>query len=195
MAFLFNPGEKENDRINLQTFPDDLKSSVLLLTDRNNRIEELKILEESFSRYSGIILSGGGILKNREAEYSNLFSALKEISNPILGICFGFQIIGIIYGAKLSSMKDMDNKKRSIKQLNNSILFKDVDDLTLFQENHREEITLPDAFIQIATSEKCEIEAMEHKEKPVFGVQFHPEASGKMGEKLINNFCGIAEKR
>ena len=58
-------------------------------------------------------------------------------------------------------------------------------------EDHCETVSIPSDFNLIAVSDACVNEGMQHKEKLIFGVQFHPEVSGNMGTLIIENFVNI----
>jgi GMP synthase (glutamine-hydrolysing) len=119
------------------------------------------------------------------------FEVLRTLSLPILGICFGHQVIGMLYDAEVSIGKE-DRNLRRMEILQVEPLFTGLADENEFQEDHTEEITLPCDFIHLATSSHCFNEAMMHRERPTYGVQFHPESSGSAGKALIANFLSIA---
>ena len=62
--------------------------------------------------------------------------------------------------------------------------------------SHADEVAiLPDGFIHLARSDVCEIEAMRHPTKPIYGVQWHPEVSHtKKGEELLMNFFEVCDR-
>jgi len=154
--------------------------------DLNNIILNLK------NKIIGIILSGSD-LKYSEKMCTckiniNLISLL-EFNIPILGICFGFQTIGISYGGKISTLK----KKRQFKQLiniNNNELFLGLSKTSKFQQYHHDYLSdCPPSFNIIAYNDI--IQGIKHNSKPIYGVQFHPELSGKSGEIVLFNFVNI----
>jgi len=120
------------------------------------------------------------------------FDVLRALRLPLLGICFGHQAIGMLYGAEVSIGKE-DRDLRRMEILQGEPLFSGLSGEDEFQEDHTEEITLPRGFIHLATSSYCFNEAMVHPELPVYGVQFHPESSGRAGKALIANFLSIAQ--
>ncbi len=147
-------------------------------------------------RYKGIIISGAPILVTEidTKPYLDKFQFLTGITTPVLGICFGHQILGMVWGAYASRCKEA-RKSLVIRLETNSKLFKGIGAHSIFNEDHCEMISLPKQFKQIATSDHCKIEGMQHLSKALFGVQFHPETSGKNGLQLFKNFVCICNDK
>ena len=148
----------------------------------------------NFNEYSGIIISGSPILliEDEDNYYVNTFTFLKTYERPVLGICFGHQVLGLVHGAMISigeSIKGMEE----IQAVHESPLFVGIASPAAFDQNHREHITVPPRFKLLATSASCENEAMEHENRCLYGVQFHPETSGDVGKKLLQNFIQLCE--
>ena len=145
---------------------------------------------------NGIILSGGPILLSEKSEllmYSKNFTALIEYPHiPILGICFGFQVMGVAYGGIVNGL--LDNKKERIIEnigINNnisSVLFKNINkNINVYQCHSDHLIKCPNNFIVTSISDDNIIEAIECISKLRFGVQFHPENSSD-GLLILDNF-------
>lgn len=141
---------------------------------------------------NGIIISGAPILVTEidPQPYLNTFSFLKNINIPVLGICFGHQILGMTHGATASKCNE-DRDWQTIQKLKDSSLFNTLSFPLEMKEDHCEQIDVPTDFILLAKSNVCYNEAMQHKSKPLLGVQFHPEVSDKQGQQLILNFCEL----
>ncbi len=150
-------------------------------------------LPEIFSNLpTAIIISGNpALICDTGTDFLADFDVLRALPLPVLGICFGHQVIGMLHGAEVSTGKE-DRDLRRMEILQREPLFAGLSDEAEFQEDHTEEITLPDGFIHLATSPHCFNEAMAHPELPVYGVQFHPESSGSVGKALLANFLSIA---
>ena len=153
-------------------------------------IEEIKKLNPI-----GIILSGGPMSvydENSPALDNNILSLQK----PILGICYGLQILCKNLGGTVESAKDREYGKAELSIEGNSSLFLDVKNDSTVWMSHGDYLTnLPQGFNVIGTSHHSPICAIENKAKKIFGVQFHPEVvHTEEGEKIIRNFlfkiCG-----
>lgn len=146
-------------------------------------------------RPAAIIISGNpALIKDTGTNFLADFDVLRELSIPTLGICFGHQVIGLLYGADVTMGKE-DRELRRMEFLGNSRLFDEISDEDVFQEDHTEEVAVPENFVHLATSSHCHNEAMMHREFPLYGVQFHPENSGRAGKRLIENFLSLAREK
>ncbi|KHG33709.1 aminodeoxychorismate/anthranilate synthase component II [Sulfurospirillum sp. MES] len=116
---------------------------------------------------------------------------------PILGICLGHQAIGQAFGAKVVRAKRMMHGKTSqTKQLHNSCLFAGLPEEFTTTRYHSlivEQEGLPGCVIPTAYStDDHEIMALQIKDKPIYGVQFHPESIlSEHGHAILNNFLKL----
>ncbi|MBL4653511.1 MAG: gamma-glutamyl-gamma-aminobutyrate hydrolase family protein [Flavobacteriales bacterium] len=151
---------------------------------------------DSSNQYKGIIISGAPTLVTEldPQPYIDKFLFLLSIEIPVLGICFGHQILGMVFGATAAKCKEARKPIEIIIQ-NELRIFNELNSSSSFSEDHCEMISLPKDFIQTASSLFCEIEGMQHKSKPLFGVQFHPETSDKNGIQLFKNFMKICDNK
>ena len=119
---------------------------------------------------------------------------------PILGICLGHQSIGQAFGGKIIQAKEIMHGKTSKIIHQNDNIFSEVNNPFIATRYHSlviEKESIPDCLEIIAwTKDKedqiDEIMAVKHKEKKVYGVQFHPESiASEFGHKLLDNFLKI----
>lgn len=143
----------------------------------------------------GIIISGAPILiTEKDPEpYLALFSWLKSTNKPVLGICFGHQILGLTYGALASRLRE-DRDWQTVEVIADCPLFDKLPNEIELMEDHCEAVSIPANFTHVAVSDACVNEAMMHHSKPLFGVQFHPEVSGNHGRVIIENFVHICQE-
>ena len=162
------------------------KSRVLVL-------RELSKLKDD--KWAGVIISGSPILFTETTPHDEIlrpFGFALTGRCPVLGICFGHQVIGLLHDATVFRGTEI-RANQIVKVVKSNCLFEGLETSLSVKEDHCEGITLPEQFLLLATSENYNVEAMKHREKDLYGVQFHPEASGEVGHKIVTNFltlCG-----
>ena len=146
-----------------------------------------------------IVISPGPCTPNEAGisiETINKFSG--EI--PILGICLGHQSIGQAFGGKIIQAKEIMHGKTSKIIHQNDNIFSEINNPFIATRYHSlviEKKSIPDCLEIIAWTKDAEdkideIMAVKHKEKKVYGVQFHPESiASEFGHKLLDNFLNI----
>jgi GMP synthase (glutamine-hydrolysing) len=140
---------------------------------------------------AAIIISGNPtLIRDTGTHFLADFEPLQDLALPILGICFGHQVIAMLYGEEVVTGKE-DRSLRQLDILQDNPLFDGLSGDDAFQEDHTEEVALPEHFIHLASSSHCFNEAMMHRDLPVYGVQFHPESSGDAGRQLLKNFLSL----
>ena len=112
---------------------------------------------------------------------------------PILGVCLGHQCIGTVYGAEVQQAKRILHGKTSLIHHSQTHIFQDIPSPFQGARYHSLSInTVPDPFDKSAWTNDGEIMAITHKEKRVFGVQFHPESFlTPLGSKILENFLNV----
>lgn len=140
--------------------------------------------------YLGIILSGTDAPVQNPILYQKERELIQKASVPILGICGGLQLIAITFGAKLIKLLRPSFGRQEVSIASDNPLFKGMESQQLFLKKHIYSVSdLPDIFHVIAFSQ-IGIEAIQHHQRPLFGVQFHPEYR-KSGEGVLKNFVSI----
>ena len=167
------------------------------------RIRELGVFSEIISHkkiklkdidqtVKGIILSGGPL----NVYQINKYSFDKKIINlniPILGICFGHQILSKLNGGRVKQSKHREFGLANIYKKNESLLTKNFFNKQKFKKvwmSHADQVSrLPKNFKVIASSTNSKFAIVENKLKRFYGIQFHPEVTHtENGKKLISNF-------
>ncbi len=164
------------------------------------RIREAKVYSEIHSHTisidkvkeinpAGIILSGGPMSVYDE-DAPELNPEILKLNIPVLGICYGLQLICKIFGGQVKPAKDREYGKVIMRVTGNSELFENVTKSSIVWMSHGDYIThLPEGFEVKAESDNAPACAIENKEKSILGVQFHPEVvHTKEGGKIIKNF-------
>jgi GMP synthase (glutamine-hydrolysing) len=137
----------------------------------------------------GIILSGGPMSIYDDGA-PQLNSKLLEMNVPVLGICYGLQLISKNYKGSVEKAKDREYGKAKLQLKSNGSLFKDIKKVSTVWMSHGDYITkVPEGFNVVGKSDHSPICAITNETEKVYGVQFHPEvAHTDEGSKIINNF-------
>ena len=151
-----------------------------------DKITPVQIKEKG---YKGIIFTGGpnSVYDSTSPHYSN---DIFKLNIPILGICYGHQLLGYMKGGKIVSSKNKSEYGKTVINSTDSELFKDIKNESIVWMSHTDYIKdVPDGFIISATTKNCPCAAMENKKERLYGVQFHPEVTHtEYGLKLLINF-------
>jgi len=145
----------------------------------------------------GLVLSGGAPRIGLENELGNCAAYFENLSIPILGICAGHQYMARFFGGTVKPSVTPEFGKIELTLIEpQHPLFDNVPETSIVWESHNDEVTtLPKDFEVLGKSENCKIQAMHHKEKPFYGLQFHPEVEHtEYGELIFKNFIEICEK-
>ena len=159
-----------------------------MINEYEYKTVDMKNLDKvNFYQFSHIVITGSPHLLSKDKSLLDYFSFLKEVKIPVLGICFGLQLIALTYGADIKNGKNT-KKDVKIEFLKKDKLFSGLPSEIEFHENHQERVSMPTEFIHLAKSEDSLVEAFKHKTKDIYGVQFHPECSGEFGKIIFENF-------
>ena len=140
----------------------------------------------------GIILSGGPLNVYEINKYS-FDKKIIENKIPVLGICFGHQILSKLNGGKVKQSKHREFGLANIFKKKDSLLTKNFftrKKIIKVWMSHADQVSkLPKNFSVIASSQNSKFAIVENKLKKFYGVQFHPEVTHtENGKKLISNF-------
>jgi GMP synthase (glutamine-hydrolysing) len=153
-------------------------------------IEEIKALNPV-----GIIFTGGPNSVYDESS-PHISKEIFELGIPVLGICYGSQLVAYTLGGKVDSCEKSEFGKIEVTHSENSVLFDEIPEKSVVWMSHNDYISaVPDGFKITAFSDDCPCAAMEYPEKNLYAVQFHPEVThSEYGTKILANFLYTACK-
>ncbi|MCX8189227.1 MAG: glutamine-hydrolyzing GMP synthase [Nitrososphaeria archaeon] len=167
----------------------------------SRRIRELKVyceiikyehIMESLSRCSNVkgLIFSGGPSSVYDAKAPIIDERVYSIGLPILGICYGHQMIALQFGGKVVRGEVREYGKTKLVIEDKNILFDGLGKETVVWMSHGDNVlNLPPNFKCLAKTENTPYAAFSHNTKKIYGVQFHPEVVHTIeGKKILKNF-------
>ena len=145
--------------------------------------------------YKGIIFTGGpnSVYDPASPHYD---PAVLSLGIPILGICYGHQLLAYMAGGRIDSAESSSEYGKTQLYVENSPLFRDADAQSVCWMSHRDYVSqVPEGFTVTGHTDHCPCAAMADEDRKLYGVQFHPEVTHtQFGTQIIRNFlyqvCG-----
>lgn len=145
----------------------------------------------------GLILTGGPNSVYDENS-PKIDPTILDLGIPVLGICYGCQLLAYTLGGKVESSPSKEYGKTQTDFNTDSVLFSGLPKTNTTWMSHSDYIgKLPEGFRAVARTEGCPVAAMENQHKHIYGLQFHPEVMHTQnGTSMLHNFlynvCGAA---
>jgi GMP synthase (glutamine-hydrolysing) len=165
-----------------------------ILVGPNITINQLQAMQPK-----GIILSGGPH-SVYEKDAPTCDPQLFDLGVPVLGICYGMQVGAQALGAQIKNAQAREFGRTQLhletqRDSPDDLLAGLSDHTTVWMSHGDQVVDLPDSFIPLATTPTCPFATVRHRDKPFYGVQFHPEVTHTpQGRDIISNFLfGICQ--
>ncbi|MGA7098602.1 MAG: glutamine-hydrolyzing GMP synthase [Acidimicrobiia bacterium] len=143
----------------------------------------------------GLILSGGPASVYSEGAY-RMDPAILDLGVPILGICYGHQLIAELGGGKVANSATAEYGNTTMELVADSLLMQELPRQQQVWMSHQDQVVeAPPGFVAVASSGGAQVAAMEDRDRGIYGVQFHPEvAHTPRGSDILKRFlydvCG-----
>ena len=171
------------------------QTPILVEHDASNLVDLVTTIEPSL-----MLLSGSEFLLSKPGTRQRFKQEMELVSKatfPVLGICFGHQLIGTAFGTGMVDLGQMIRRFENVNVLDHNALFENLPSTISVAASHRQVLDrVPDGFARLAQSATSDIEAIGHKSLPIFGLQFHPERADEIhphGRTLLRNMVHLSK--
>ncbi len=160
------------------------------MVDNTTPVAELQAAE-----LDGLLLSGGAPRVGVDGELGNCGDYIDQLDIPILGICAGHQFMARHFGGSAAPGKEPEfGAVEMTVQEPGEILAGVPSPTTVWASHHDEVDRVPDDFRVLASSPTCPVQVMRHNDRPLFGMQYHPEVEHTAaGVRMFENFIDICQ--
>jgi GMP synthase (glutamine-hydrolysing) len=147
------------------------------------------VSESDLAKCDKVILSGRRRnSKEINAANSMIIRQCDSTSKPLLGICYGAEIIALTLGGSIRKMSSHVQGMTPVSLAKQNALTGDKKSISVYESHGYCVARLPANFQTLASSQYCEHEIFSDAGKKIYGTQFHPEKSGSDGLALLQNF-------
>jgi len=195
-------GLKLREKINAQS---GMRTVMVHYTEVDGEALERSIVK-------AVVITGRSKSISRETD-ARFHPFIRDTEMPILGLCGGMQLIGQAYGAKIKPLRELRDGEKDphptyfpglykewgflpVSIVKRDPLFAELPDEIVVNEAHAYQMTrVPEEFELLASSPDCAVQAFKHRERLVYGTQFHPEVTDDRhpdGRRVIGNFLHMA---
>ncbi|HYK93855.1 MAG TPA: GMP synthase subunit A [Thermoplasmata archaeon] len=145
----------------------------------------------------GIVLSGGALsLEGADTPLGRVAEWIDRAPVPVLGICVGHQFLGRHFGGTVQRGDPEFGRVDLTVESTAHPLFTGLPAQFRVWASHNDQVVrLPPGWVGLARSPTCPFEAMAHPDRPIFGVQFHPEVEHtEHGREILERFVGVCRR-
>jgi len=164
---------------------------------RNDDPALTALLADGLERYDGVLVSPGPGTPSGAGASMPAIEACAQTGTPMLGVCLGHQALGEVYGGTVAHSPELMHGKTSQVSHGGAGVFEGLPATFTATRYHSLAVlaeTVPDVLVVTATTGNGIVMGLQHRELPLFGVQFHPESVlTEGGHRLLANWlaaCG-----
>ncbi|MCI4363620.1 MAG: GMP synthase subunit A [Thermoplasmata archaeon] len=149
---------------------------------------------EELAPVDGVVLSGGALSLEGTSTLGRVGEWIDAAAFPVLAICVGHQFLARHFGGEVARASSPEFGRVEVtREPARHPLLEGLPEKLVVWENHNDEVRrVPPGWLHLARSPACAVQAMAHPERPLFGVQFHPEVEHtQFGGRLFENFLAL----